>query len=115
MLIIIFRNGTNVGRMYGCHKPESAKVFNPRPLLWNRPKSENSSIVFFYFESISVLHKEEIYVIDDLEFVGSVGGSLGLGIYWIFILFVFYGFDSNVNATFLQSLIALELEQNSST
>ena len=82
-----YRNETNVGRMYGCHKPESAKVFNPRPLVWNRPKNENSSIVSFYFESISVLHKEEIYVIDDLEFVGSVGGSLGL-----FIGFSFYSY-----------------------
>ena len=83
----LYTNRTNVGKTYGCHKPKHAKLFNPRPILWNKPFEANSSMIYFYFESLSVLHKEEIFVIDDLEFVGSVGGSLGL-----FVGFSFYSY-----------------------
>ena len=57
----------------------------------------------FYFESIQVLHKEEIYVIDDLDFVGSVGGSLGL-----FIGFSFYSYFMDFIQTLIQHFCNLQ-------
>ena len=80
----MYHNHEYVDQTYACHKPKSAKLFDPRPIAWKRPFG-NTSIITFAFESSSVLHKDEIFVIGDLDFFSSICGSLGL-----FIGFSFY-------------------------
>ena len=83
----LYFDGSSVDELYKCHKPKHAKLYNPRPIEWNKHSEKNASLVYFYFESLSVLHKDEIFVISDLDLVGSVGGSLGL-----FLGFSFYSY-----------------------
>ena len=78
---------SNSERMYECHKPKYAKVFNPRANPWVKSGKTNTTSVYFYFESFDVLYKDEMLVIDDGQLIGAIGGSLGL-----FMGFSFYSY-----------------------
>ena len=85
----LYSTGDIAKQNYGCHKPSLAKLFNPRPNSWKRYLGDDSSQMYFYFESLFILYKEEMYVINDSQLIGTVGGSLGL-----FLGFSFYSYFS---------------------
>ena len=92
----LYFNKSNAAKNYACHKPKSAKMYNPRQNQWNRHFNEEGTIIYFFFESTFIKHKEEIYVIGNMDFIGSVGGTLG-----IFLGFSLYSYLSKFTESFL--------------
>ena len=78
-------------QIYSCHKPKVAKLFNPRPNAWKNHLGTNKSKIYFYFESLFILHQQETEVISMAELIGTIGGSLGL-----FTGFSFYSYFSGL-------------------
>ena len=93
----MYLNQSNAEQIYACQKPKSAKLYNPRQNEWDRYFDEQSILLNFFFESNSVLRKEEIYVIGITDFIGSVGGILGL-----FLGFSIYAFLSQLTEMLFQ-------------
>ena len=72
----LYFNSSNVDQTYQCHKPKIHHLYNPRSDAWIQ--AQNSTVLYFYFESTFVLHQEEIYQVTLASFLGSIGGSLSL-------------------------------------
>ena len=93
----------NVKKMYDCHKPKYAKLYMPRANPWQRSGKPNVTQLYFYFESLVVLHKDENYVIGDGQLIGSIGGSLGL-----FMGFSFYSYISTALNALINKLYKVQ-------
>ena len=78
-------------QIFSCHKPKVAKLFNPRPNSWSNHLGTNTTTIYFYFESLFILHQQETEVIGMAELIGTIGGSLGL-----FTGFSFYSYFSGL-------------------
>ena len=91
----LYATGDIATQNYACHKPSLAKLYLPRPNSWKRYLGDDSSQMYFYFESLFILYKEEMDVISASQLIGTVGGSLGLSIGFSFYSY-FSGFFEKV-------------------